>query len=172
MGIEKAVSKNSSVDVLCALSLFLVFSISSLILITIGAGNYKGILGETNRSFNVNSSLHYIINKLHSYDRSGLVSIIEIDGTQVLELSESGDISGYHTMIYHHDGYIYELLTSKTLSFKIGDGEQILPVSELVFDASGNIITIEITDSDSITKSAVVCLKSVGYEGGINNAQG
>ncbi len=168
---ERLTAKNSSIDVLCALSLFLLFSISSLILISIGATNYKGILGETNKSFNLNSSLNYITNKLHNYDQTGLVAIIDFEGTEMLELSEDAKSSGYHTLIYFHEGYIYELLISRQLSFKLGDGEKILPVASLDFEMNGNIITVSASDDNLAEMTSIICLKSRTEKGAQSNAQ-
>lgn len=165
MDNEKVPVKRSSIDILCALALFLLFSVSSLILVTIGAGTYKGILGETSKNFNVKSSVHYITNKLHSYDQANLISIFEIDGVEVLELLEDENQSSYHTMIYCYDGYIHELLANTSVEFSLGDGEKILPVDSLEFELEGNLITIYATDADMNTTKAIVGLKSLDNDG-------
>jgi len=126
--MQKSKKRYSYIQVVCALSLFLLFSVCSLFLVTIGANNYKGVLGETDKSFNTNSSLHYVTNKLHSYDKIGGISLAEKDGVQVIVLNEDFSDGGYHTLIYCYDGYIFELLKQKNQSFKLGNGTKILPV--------------------------------------------
>lgn len=150
------------VDILCALALFLVFSVCSLILVTIGANNYKGILGEINRGFNTSASLHYVTNKLHSYDMEGYIEISEIMDTKVIILNEDLSSSGYHTIIYCYDGALYELMKLKSQTFIVGNGERLIPVDDFTFSInSDSTIQLIAKDSSSQLMTTTVALKAV-----------
>ena len=158
--MQKNKKRSSYIQIVCALSLFLLFSVCSLFLVTIGANNYKGILGETDKSFNTNASLHYVTNKLHSYDKRNGVSIERINGVQIFALNEDLSESGYHTLIYYYDGYLYELLKQKQQPFVIGNGTKILPVENFsVKKLTNNLVQITATNKNSEKLSTKVSLK-------------
>ncbi len=149
-----------SLQILCALSLFLLFSICSLLLIAIGANNYKGVLGQADKSFNVNASLHYVTNKLHSYDKVNGVSVSKIGDVDVIVLNEDDAPSGYHTLIYFYDGYVCELFKHKNMAFKPASGQKVLPLESFSFSLNTDgSISITTSNSNNEVLSTTVTLK-------------
>ena len=48
----------------------------------------------------------YIINKVHESDKAGLISVVELEGEQVLKIDIPD--SEYSSYIYYYDGGIYQ----------------------------------------------------------------
>jgi len=158
--MQKNKKRNSYIQIVCALSLFLLFSVCSLVVVTIGANNYKGILGETDKSFNTNASLHYVSNKLHSYDKPNSVSIENINGIQVLALNEDLTDSGYHTLIYFYNGYLYELLKQKHQTFVLGNGTKVFPIETFsIKKLTNSVVELTATNKKSEQLSTKISLK-------------
>ena len=136
--MQKSKRSRTVIQILCTLSLFLLFAICSLILISISASNYKGLLGDADDNFNANSSLRYVTNKLHSYDVENGINIEIINGVECLSLTQSSDNNLYKTLIYYYDGYLYEIYASKDFAFKPGNGEKLLKINNFTFELSNN----------------------------------
>lgn len=159
--MPKRKARISYAQFIYSFSLFLILSVGSFFLITIGANNYKGILGESNKSFNTNSSLHYVTNKLHSYDKPDGISLGEEDGIQLIILNDDLSESGYHTLIYCYDGNLYELMKQKRQQFVPGQGIKILPIDSFSAKAlSESCLVISASDKSSKDIVTSVALKS------------
>lgn len=136
--MQKSNRSRTIIQIMCTLSLFLLFAICSLILITISASNYKGLLGDADDNFNANSSLRYVTNKLHAYDTENGIHIETINNIQCLSLKKGSDNELYKTLIYYYDGYLYELYASTDFVFSPGKGEKLMKLNDFKFNISEN----------------------------------
>ena len=169
--MQKGKKNGVYIQILCTLSLFLLFAICSLFLISISAANYKGMLGENDKNFSANASLRYVTNKLHAYDIQNGISVVNDKGITMLSLEDSAVDGDYHTLIYFYNGYLYEIMTKKDNTFKLGDGEQILKVKNFTFKISDKkTVILSADNSDKKHVSSVVKLKCAEFREEIANA--
>ncbi len=147
------------IQMFCALSLFLLFVLCSLLIISIAASNYKGIRGDADKNFSANSSIRYVSNKLHAYDIKGGIATSKMNGIDVILLTDT-TTEGYNTIIYSYKNAIYELLIQKGNSFNPGDGEKIINVKNFSFEAIGeNAIMLKAENAKGKTISSVILLR-------------
>ena len=88
-------------------------------------------------------ALNYIANKVRQGDRAGAVQVVEIDGTQVLELTQQVGELSYHTWLYYQDGSIRELFTREGTGLGLADGLEILECGGLKLSMEGAMLTVE-----------------------------
>ncbi len=158
--MQKSKRSRTVIQILCTLSLFLLFAICSLLLISISASNYKGLLGDNNDNFNANTSLRYVSTKLHSYDMTNGINIETISGVKCISLTQSSENEIYNTLIYYHNGYLYELYASKDFDFQPGNGEKLMKVNNFSFDIlNNNAIALHADNARSEKISTVVYLR-------------
>lgn len=158
--VVQKIKKSNYIQIICALSLFLLFSICYLFLLNISINNYKEMRKETDTVFNSNASLHYITNKIHSYDNNNTINLTSINGIQVLELTENFDTADYHTLVYCYDGYIYELLKQKDQPFDFGNGVKILKADDFFIKfLSNNIVEVSVKNENSEQLYTFISLK-------------
>lgn len=101
------------VDILFVLALFCVFAASALMLVTIGANVYKRTASNMTKHFSERTACSYLTEKLRQNDIAGAVSISEIDGTEVLVLTQEIDGEAFCTYLYLYDGYLKELFVRR-----------------------------------------------------------
>ena len=120
--------KTFIVDVLFVLALFGVFTISALMLVTVGADVYRHTVEDMSRNYETRTSVAYITEKIRQNDVSlpeqyseQSISIGTLSDCPALTLTQ--DINGelYCTYLYLHDGYLKELLMGNKRTVHIED---------------------------------------------------
>ena len=81
-------------------------------------------------------------------------------GASALVLTEELDGERYKTVLYAHDGYLYELFTPEELSVKPGDGEPVLPLQDMDAQLSDNLLTVSLTTPDGTVTTQNLMLRS------------
>ena len=123
--------------------LFLVFVLSALFTVLIGSRVYENITVRSDLNYTGNTALSYIANKVRQGDRAGLVDVVDVDGTGVLEMKQEIGGSEYVTWIYWKDGTIRELFTDTQSGLGLEDGLEILECGGLELKKSGPLLHIE-----------------------------
>ena len=124
------------VDILFVLTLFVIFAISALTLVTVGASVYKRTVDSMSNNYDARTSCSYISEKIRQNDftlstgESG-VAIASLAQKPALLLVQEINGQRYHTYLYFHDGYLKELF--------IRDGSFI---GDDLMDAGQKIVTI------------------------------
>ena len=85
----------------------------------------------------------YIANKVRQGDRAGMVDVVEMDQTPVLELCQEIGGSQYVTWIYWQDGRIKELFTDASSGLGLQDGLEIMECEGLSLSKEGRLLRIE-----------------------------
>ena len=137
--IQKTEKKGHTMSVLFTMLLFLVFVLSALI----GSRVYENITVRSDLNYTGNTALSYIANKVRQGDRGGLVDVVDVDGTGVLEMKQEIGESEYVTWIYWKDGTIRELFTDTQSGLGLEDGLEILECGGLELKKSGPLLHIE-----------------------------
>ena len=136
-----------SVFVIC---LMLLFVLSALSVIAIGATIYKKNVSNmgSNNSHRVASS--YITEKVRQADNNGQVYVKEIFGENALVLTSEVGGSLYNTYIYDYDGNLMELFARDDLTqFYPQSGQKILEISSFDIEAvSDNLMNVTIVLQD------------------------
>lgn len=149
--------KRFVVDILFVLALFGLFTISALMLVTIGSEVYRHTMDDMSTNYETRTSVAYITEKIRQNDyitdssdgESGNISISTLDGEPALVLSQSINNETYCTYLYLHDGYLKELFM-KSGSF-LGDntlaaGQNIMELSAFTMEQiSDNLLSLHLT---------------------------
>ena len=118
---RKTDKKGNAVSVLFTMLLFLVFVLCALFTVLIGSRVYENINVRSDANYTGNTALSYIANKVRQGDRAGMVNVVDVDGTQVLEMKQEIGESEYVTWIYWDNGSIRELFTDTSSGLGLGD---------------------------------------------------
>ncbi len=148
--------------------LFFVFLICTIFTILIGSRVYENIRGRDNDSFETDTALAYITNKIRQSDKQDAIEVRDIDGCSVLVMySRYGD-TDYETWIYESGGQLKlkELFSRSDSGLGVDDGLDIMDCQSLNFaieekDGGDRILTISLGGGNN----ARLLLRS-GREGG------
>ncbi len=150
--------KHFIVDVLFVLALFGVFTLSALMLVTIGSEVYRRTVDDMGTNFETRTSVAYITEKIRQndyllpedFDTSfENVSISTLSGEPALMLTQNINSEIYCTYLYLHDGYLKELFM-KSDSY-LGDspleaGQNIMELSSFTMEqVQNNLLALELT---------------------------
>lgn len=145
--------KHHMIDILFTLALFGIFTVSSLVVVTIGGNVYKTIARQMDENFSTRTSLAYVSEKIRQNDTEGAVSIGSIEGEPALVLEQDYDGEPYRTYIYQSDGYLKELFTHAGNEVKLTDGKNILEITSFSIRERGSglyeIITVNANQSET-----------------------
>ena len=131
--MSKAI-RGRSIDTIFVLIVFSIFAISVLMVLMLGASIYRNI-NETSRENEAEqTALSYIWTKTKNYDNADSLGIGEFNGSQALFIYETFGDMVYRTVVYHYDGWLYELFSEATLEFSPADGVRIVMVDDLSFE--------------------------------------
>lgn len=137
----------SGVSLLFMILLFFALGISSLFVVLTGARVYENINLRTEENFSGQTALAYISNKVSQSDVEGMISVEQIEGKDVLVLTEDVEDTVYQTMIYCEDSHIKELFTEKDSGLTLSDGIEIMECNGLGFTlVSDNLLKVELQD--------------------------
>lgn len=140
---RKTEKKGNAVSMLFTMLLFLVFVLCALFTVLIGSRVYENINVRSDANYTGNTALSYIANKVRQGDRADMVDVVDIDGTQVLEMRQEIGGSEYVTWIYWSEGSIRELFTDTSSGLGLGDGLEILDCGGLKLSREGRLLRIE-----------------------------
>lgn len=144
------------VDVLFVLALFGVFTVSALMLVTIGAEVYRNTVDDMGRNYEARISIAYITEKIRQNDSlppssdadsSNEICISTLDGEPALLMTQETDGEHYLTYLYLYDGFLKELYVRSGSDIG-GDiraaGQNIIKLSSLKLEqVTDNLLSIE-----------------------------
>ena len=121
------------IDTVFVLIIFCVFAVSVLMVLMLGASIYQNMTEISRDEQDERTVLAYIRTKIRTNDEGGMLYIGEFNGLPALCYDEEfGDIH-FRTVIYHYDGWVYELFTEVGIDFYPEDGTRIMPLDDLKF---------------------------------------
>lgn len=148
------------IEGLLVLVLFGVFAICILAVLLSGAGTYERLVDRQQSGYAERTVPQYIATKVRQADVSGAVTIGEFGGVSALELTEVLGEEEYLTRIYCYDGYLRELFSAATGSFRPEDGEGILEAEQVEFSLQGSCLDILVTGADGEITELKLTLRS------------
>jgi hypothetical protein len=148
-----------SVFVIC---LMLLFVLSALSVIAIGAAIYKKNVSSmsTNDSHRIASS--YITEKVRQGDEYGQIHVEEIFGENALVLTKELNGTLYNTYIYDYNGHLMELFARDDLGqFYPQSGQKILEVSSFdIEQVSDTLLNVTIVLKDGTVDFLYIAKRS------------
>jgi len=150
---------------IASLLLTCVFAVTLLMALVTGAGVYRRVTEQAERSSERRLGLTYITAKVLSFDEAGRVEAGSFGGSGAVYLYEDFDGLGYETILYVHDGWLMELFCEKEWELDPGDGERIAQAERLEVSQDGNLLRLGYTGASGQYDSALLSLRSAGEEG-------
>lgn len=120
------------------MTLFLLFAVCCLVMITVAASAYGRINKNYGNTFNSTAAVRYITNKIRASEGA------EILAENQLLLTNSG----YSTLIYQQGGTIYERLFPEGDIITAEGGEELFRAAKLSLQNKGGLISIIVTDEN------------------------
>ena len=121
------------IDTIIVLIIFSVFALSVLMVLMLGAGVYKNMTEISRESQDERTALSFIWTKVKNGDEAGKVYVGEFDGMPALCFDSEYGGADYRTVIYHYDGWVYELFSEIGYDFIPEDGVKIFAIDSLSF---------------------------------------
>ena len=103
---QKKEQRGQIMGTLFTMLLFLVFVMCALFTVLAGGKVYENIGRRMADNYTGSVALQYIANKVRQGDEAGMVRVMDVEGTSVLELSQDFDGERYISWIYYYDGSI------------------------------------------------------------------
>lgn len=151
--------KAISIESLFVMVLFMMFTVSMVLMIVSGKTSYGRILDEKEQAEEMRISSSYLRMKLKQNNVRNAVSVrhhpeLNID---LLEIRHNGEESGYKTIIYYYEGKVCEAYLGAEDKFDTGLGEAIiaLDMDKVRFIATAKGVEISYVSGEKEVKQFV-----------------
>jgi len=156
------------IDTVFVLIVFCIFAVSVLMVLMLGANTYSRIT-ELSREENAERTvISYIWTKVKNGDEAGSVGVGDFHGLQSLFIDEEFEGVRYRTVVYYHNGWVYELFSEESLEFFPEDGVRIIATGELGFVELDHGL-IRVTAG---TRNLLISPRSVAREASLSSVEG
>ena len=157
------------VDVLFVLTLFAVFAISALVLMTIGADVYKQTVQDMSKNYDARTAMAYLSEKIRQADSvttdgNPCYCLGYLENVPALILTDEINDEKYDTYLYLHEGNLKELCMRQ--GTYLGDdllsaGQKILPLESLSYEQIGErLLSVSMTTPEGETKQLYLSIHS------------
>lgn len=140
------------------LALFAVFALLVTALSVRVCRRAEDVTGE-NRA--LRTGLAYAAGKVRAGDRTGAVTVQELEGLEVLAIREEYGGEPYVTYIYWQDGALWEYFAREEYDFTPAGGTRVLETGEMTFSLEDGVVTITARTGDGESRLGVA-LRSEG----------
>ena len=140
-------ARSQRLDTIFVLIIFAVFAVSVLIVLILGATIYRNIAEVSQEGADERSVLAYIWTKTKNFNDAGMIYVSEYYGDNALIIEEVFSGVRYQTVVYHFDGWLYELFTEQGLGLGREDGVRVMELGSLSFDSLEHGL-IKVTSGD------------------------
>lgn len=160
--MDPKLKKNHMIDSVFVLSLMLLFLISALSVIAIGAGIYQKNVTGMSENYSHRIASAYVTEKVRQHDSEGNIYVKELFDQNALVMQEEKNGSLYDTYIYEYDGSLMELYARDDLdNFYPQSGQKILDISSFdVKEDTPGLITVVITLEDGEDELVYIAKRS------------
>ena len=160
--MNPANDKRHVIDTVFVICLLLLFLISALTVISIGASIYKKNVEQTSNNYAQRVSIAYVTEKVRQSDQNGKIFVQELLGTNVLVFQQTINDALYNTYIYSYDGYLMELFARDDLNnFYPQTGQKILKLHSFdVERTNDNLLRATVTEEDGSQETVFISIHS------------
>ncbi len=156
--------KNHIVDVLFVLALFVVFTLSALVLVILGASVYKQTVSYMDENYTARTAYSYLTEKVRQNDLHDSIFIGQLEDTPALVLTREIDGTAYATYLYLYEGSLRELFMRQGNDIgadPLSAGREILPLHDWKLEMAGeHLLHISLTLEDDSEKELYISLYS------------
>jgi hypothetical protein len=126
--------RNKRGDTVFVLIIFCIFAVSVLLVLMLGASTYQNMTEISRESQTERTVLSYIRTKVKNDDDAGKVYIVDFHGLSALCFEEELGGVSYRTLIYHYDGWVYELFSESEIDLSPDTGVRVIRIDDLTFE--------------------------------------
>ena len=150
------------IDTVFVICLMLLFLISALTVISIGANIYRKNVATTSENYAQRVSIAYITEKVRQSDVDGNVYVQKLFDQNVLVFEQTVNGSVYNTYIYSYDGYLRELFARADLdNFYPQTGQKILKLDSFDIEkANEDLLKATVTEEDGSKETVFIAVHS------------
>ena len=131
-----------SIEVVFTMVTFLVYAMVLLMFVSLGATVYRSVTQQMELHQTQRTAENYLREKVRQNDRTGDVSIGEIEGVPALQISQTVGGKEYVTYIFAERGSLKELLVSAEKKAKMSDGTVLLSMEAVSFTEEQGCLTV------------------------------
>ena len=117
------------IDILFVLTLFGLFALSAIFLISVGADVYSKTVEHMDENFDTRTSMAYITEKVRQSDKSGALSVGSLENHDAIIITTQAAGVNYYTYLYEHEGFLKELMVREDILLGPEAGQEILAVT-------------------------------------------
>lgn len=155
--------QNHAADFLFTLSLFCVFAVCALLLVSMGVQVYRSTARYLEDTYSARTALSYVAEKLRQHDSAGQAALTSLDGSTALLLTDEIEGSVYETYIYPDGDYVCELVVREGTEVSADMGQQILRAEGFsITSLDDGFLRFTAPDSEGQTYSFILHLRSSG----------
>jgi len=134
---------DSKTGTAAALMVFCVLTMSVLTVLMLGVSAYRNVIDMARDGYEERLVLSYIWTKIKNGDEAGMVYVTDFHGKSALSIDDVYDGVTFHTIIYHYEGWVYELPFESGLMFSPGAGLRVIKSESLTFEQlEGGLIKV------------------------------
>ena len=131
-----------SIEVVFTMVTFLVYAMVLLMFVSLGATVYRSVTQQMELHQTQRTAENYLREKVRQNDRTGDVSIGEIEGVPALQIGQTVGGKEYVTYIFTEGGSLKELLVSTEKKAKMSDGTVLLSMEAVSFTEEQGCLTV------------------------------
>ena len=141
-------SSGHTIDMVFILGILAVFGITSFFVILVGAKQYQATANRMSDNYETRTISSYLEEKLNQNDICGSGTVVQLESSDALALTQTINEQSYTTYIYAYDGYLWEITVTSDTPVVPGSGQKILETKELEIEAlSSNLYQFTITST-------------------------
>lgn len=125
------------IDLIFPISIFFVFTASSLAVILLAANIYSSQTEDVNNNYMMRTSLAYVNEKIRQNDADGGISVQTIEDQSCLALKTKIEDVSYTTYIYEYEGMLKELFIRDDAETHLKDGKDIMEIKDFTITKIG-----------------------------------
>lgn len=156
--------KTHIVDILFVLALFVVFTLSALVLVILGASVYRQTVRYMDENYTARTAYSYLTEKVRQNDRYDSIFLGQLEDTDALVLTREINDTAYATYLYLHEGSLRELFMRQGSDIgadPLSTGREILPLADWELEMAGErLLHITLTLEDNSLKELFIALRS------------
>ena len=138
-----------SIEVIFTMVTFLTYAMALLMFVSLGATVYRSVTQQMELHQTQRTAENYLREKVRQNDRTGDVSIGEIEGVPALQIGQTVGGKEYVTYIFTEGGNLKELRVSAEKEAKMSDGTVLLSMEEVSFAEEQGCLTVTLQLDDN-----------------------
>lgn len=140
---------NNQIDTVAVLMLYLMFSVLVIFTFITGIKAYNSIRQKNSDNYSLRTSLQYVSNKTKAYQKTGAITVSELNGKAALKITENLDGKDFDTYIYENDGMLCELFIEAGTKIDLSWGTKINDIETFEIEKLSDKL-IEIRTNDTV----------------------